>query len=223
MIGKNMRSFAIIGLSTFGFYLSKYLSDRGFDVLAIDLNESRIDKVKEFVTKAVILDATDKNALESLGITDVDVVIVSLGDRIDASILVTLYLKELGVKEIIAKASTEDHGKILDRIGATTVVFPERDVALRLSRSLENINVLDAVPLSPGVSILEFGPLNSFLGKTLRELDLRNRYGVQIVVIKELVPENLVIVPRPDHKIKDSDILVGIGRDKDFEKMLHEK
>ena len=218
-----MRSFAIIGLSTFGFYLSKYLSDRGFDVLAIDLNESRIDKVKKFVTKAVILDATDKNALESLGITDVDVVIVSLGDRIDASILVTLYLKELGVKEIIAKASTEDHGKILDRIGATTVVFPERDVALRLSRSLENINVLDAVPLSPGVSILEFGPLNSFLGKTLRELDLRNRYGVQIVVIKELIPENLVIVPRPDHKIKDSDILVGIGRDKDFEKMLHEK
>ena len=218
-----MRSFAIIGLSTFGFYLSKYLSDRGFDVLAIDLNESRIDKVKKFVTKAVILDATDKNALESLGITDVDVVIVSLGDRIDASILVTLYLKELGVKEIIAKASTEDHGKILDRIGATTVVFPERDVALRLSRSLENINVLDAVPLSPGVSILEFGPLNSFLGKTLRELDLRNRYGVQIVVIKELIPENLVIVPRPDHKIKDSDILVGIGREKDFEKMLHEK
>jgi trk system potassium uptake protein TrkA len=218
-----MRSFAIVGLSTFGFYLSKYLSDRGFDVLAIDLDESRIDKVKEFVTKAVILDATDKNALDSLGITDFDVVIVSLGDRIDASILVTLYLKELGVKEIIAKASTEDHGKILDRIGATTVVFPERDVALRLSRSLENINVLDAVPLSPGVSILEFGPLNSFLGKTLRELDLRNKYGVQIVVIKELVPENLVIVPRPDHKIKDSDILVGIGRDKDFEKMLQEK
>jgi trk system potassium uptake protein TrkA len=223
MIGKNMRSFAIIGLSTFGFYLSKYLSDRGFDVLAIDLDESRIDKVKEFVTKAVILDATDKNALESLGITDVDVVIVSLGDRIDASILVTLYLKELGVKEIIAKASTEDHGKILDRIGATTVVFPERDSALRLSRSLENINVLDAVPLSPGVSILEFGPLNSFLGKTLRELDLRNKYGVQIVVIKELVPENLVIVPLPDQKIKDSDILVGIGRDKDFERMLQEK
>lgn len=218
-----MRSFAIIGLSTFGFYLSKYLTDRGFDVLAIDSNESRIDKVKEFVAKAAILDATDKNALESLGITDFDVVIVSLGDRIDASILVTLYLKELGVKEIIAKASTEDHGKILDRIGATTVVFPERDVAFRLSRSLENINVLDAVPLSPGVSILEFGPLNSFLGKTLKELDLRNRYGIQIVVIKELVPENLVIVPRPDHKIKDSDILVGIGRDKDFEKLLHQK
>lgn len=218
-----MRSFAIIGLSTFGFYLSKYLAERGFEVMTIDSNESRIDKVKEFVTKAVILDATDKNALDSLGITDFDVVIVSLGDRIDASILVTLYLKELGVKEIIAKASTEDHGKILDRIGATTVVFPERDVAFRLSRSLENINVLDAIPLSPGVSILEFGPPNSFLGKTLREVDLRNRYGIQIIVIKELIPENLVIVPRPDHKIKDSDILVGIGKDKDFEKLLQQK
>ncbi len=218
-----MRKFAIIGLSTFGFYLSKYLAQRGFEVMALDADESRIEKVKHFVTKAIILDATDKNALDSLSIIDFDVVIVSLGDRIDASILVTLYLKELGVKEIIAKASTEDHGKILDRIGATTVIFPERDVAFRLSRSLENINVLDAVPLSPGVSILEFGPPNSFLGKTLRELDLRNRFGVQVVVIKELVPENLVIVPQPDHKIKDSDILVGIGKDEDFEKLLNQK
>lgn len=218
-----MRKFAIIGLSTFGFYLSKYLAERDFEVMAIDSNESRIDKLKHFVSKAIILDATDKDALGNLGITDFDVVIVSLGDKIDASILVTLYLKELGVKEIIAKASTEDHGKILDRIGATTVIFPERDVAFRLSRSLENINVLDAVPLSPGVSILEFGPPNSFLGKTLRELDLRNRFGVQIIVIKELVPENLVIVPRPDHKIKDSDILVGIGKDEDFKKLLNQK
>jgi trk system potassium uptake protein TrkA len=150
-------------------------------------------------------------------------VIVSLGDRIDASVLVTLYLKELGVEEIIAKATTEDHGKILDRIGATTVVFPEREIAFRLARSLENVNVLDAIPLSPGVSILEFGPPNSFLGKSLKELDLRNRYGIQIVVIKELVPENLVIVPHPDHKIKESDILVGIGKDEDFQKLLGEE
>jgi trk system potassium uptake protein TrkA len=215
-----MRKFAIIGLSNFGFYICKHLAQHDFEVMALDNDEAKIEKVKHFVSKAIIMDATDKDALESLGITDFDVVIVSLGDRIDASVLVTLYLKELGVQEIIAKATTEDHGKILDRIGATTVVFPEREVAFRLARSLENINVLDAIPLSPGVSILEFGPPGSFLGKSLKELDLRNQYGVQIVVIKELVPENLVIVPLPDHKIKDSDILVGIGKDEDFQKLL---
>lgn len=218
-----MRKFAIIGLSNFGFYLCKHLAQHKFEVMALDNDEAKIEKVKHHVSKAIIIDATDKEALESLGITDFDVVIVSLGDRIDASVLVVLYLKELGVKEIIAKATTEDHGKILDRIGATTVVFPEREVAFRLARSLENINVLDAIPLSPGVSIMEFGPLNSFLGKSLKELDLRNQYGIQIIVIKELVPENLVIVPHPDHKIKESDILVGIGKDEDFQELLKEK
>ncbi len=220
---KNNRSFAIIGLSAFGTYLTKYLSESGFQVMAIDTNETRIDKVKDMVSKAIVADARDKETLDEIGIHEFDVVIVSLGDQIDASILVTLYLKELKVKEIIAKASTEDHGKILDRIGATTVIFPERDVAYRLAKSLENVNILDAIPLIPGVSILEFGPPNSFLGKSLKELDVANRYGIQIVVIKELVPENLVIVPKADHVIKDSDILVGIGSDDDFKDLLNVK
>lgn len=217
-----MRTFAVIGLSAFGYYVTKYLAERGFKVLAVDADESKIEKISNLAFKAVVADARDKNVLENLGITDFDVVIVSLGDKIDASVLVTLYLKELGVKEIITKATTEDHGKILDRIGASTVIFPEREVAYRLAKSLENINILDAIPLGPGITILEFAPPNSFLGKTLRELDVRNRYGIQIVVIKELVPENLVIVPNPDHRVKDSDILIGIGRDKDFEKLLQE-
>ena len=215
-----MRKFAIIGLSTFGYYLTKFLSEKGFEVMAVDTDEVKIDQVKNFVSKAIVADARNKDALEGIGITDFDVVIVSLGDQIDASILVTLYLKELGVKEIIAKASTEDHGKILDRIGATTVVFPEKDVAFRFARSLGNVNVLDAIPLSPGVSILEFGPPSSFLGKSLKELNIPNRFGIQIIMIKELIPENLVIIPRADHIIKDSDILVGIGKDEDFEKLL---
>ncbi|MFX0139142.1 MAG: potassium channel family protein, partial [Candidatus Hodarchaeota archaeon] len=162
-----MRRFAIIGLSSFGFYLSKSLSERGFKVIAIDKDELIIEKIKPFVHKAVIADARDKDTLESLGIGDFDVVVVSLGGHIDASTLVTLYLKELNVKEIIAKAVTEDHGKILDRIGATTVIFPEKDIAHRLARSLASINVLDVIPLSPGISILEFGPPSKFLGKTI--------------------------------------------------------
>ncbi|MFZ5518271.1 MAG: potassium channel family protein [Candidatus Zhuqueibacterota bacterium] len=218
-----MRRFAIIGLSAFGSYLTRYLSESGLQVMALDSNESRIEKVKNLAYKSVIVDARDKTALENLGIADFDVVVVSLGDQIDASILVTLYLKELGVKEIIAKATTEDHGKILDRIGATNVVFPEKDMAFRLARSLANVNVLDAIPLLPGVSILEFGAPVSFLGKSLKELDITNRFGVQIIVIKEIVPENLVVVPRADHILKDSDILIGIGKDEDLERLLKVK
>jgi len=218
-----IRKFAVIGISTFGEYLSKHLADAGFQVMIVDSDELKIDKVKNFVSKAIVTDARDKETLENIGVTDFDVVVVSLGDKIDASILVTLYLKELGVKEIIAKASTEDHGKILHRIGATSVIFPERDAAFRLAKSLENSNILDVIPLDSGISILEFGPPNSFLGKTLKELDIINRFGIQIVIIKELVPENLVIVPRAGHVVKDSDILFGIGTDKNFQKLLKSK
>src|SRR4030042_2718803 len=114
-----MPKFAVIGLSSFGFYLCKFLSERNSKVMAIDKDKSIIEKIKPFFHKAVIADARDKDTLESLGINEFDIVVVSLGGQIDASILVTLYLKELNVKEIIAKAVTEDHGKILDRIGAT--------------------------------------------------------------------------------------------------------
>lgn len=218
-----MRKFAVVGLSSFGFYLSKFLSEKRFKVMAIDKDESIIEKIKPFVHKAVIADARDKDTLDSLGIRDFDVVVVSLGGQIDASILVTLYLKELDVKEIITKAVTEDHGKILDRIGATTVIFPEKDIAYRVARSIASANVLDVIPLSPGISILEFGPPAEFLGKTISEINIRQRYGIQIIVIKEVVPENVVIVPTPDHIIKDSDILIGVGKDEDFEKFLDYK
>jgi len=215
-----MQKFAVIGLSSFGFYLSKYLSDRGFSVMAIDSDESVIEKIKPFVNKAVIADARDKDTLESLGVGEFDSVIVSLGGQIDASILVTLYLKELKVKEIIAKAVTEDHGKILDRIGATVVIFPEKDMAYRVARTLASPNVFDVISLSKDISILEFGPPAKFLGKTIAELNIRQKFGIQIIVIKEVIPENLVILPTQDHVIKDSDILIAIGKEKDFQKLL---
>jgi trk system potassium uptake protein len=218
-----MRKFAIIGMSSFGFYLSKFLSEKRFKVLAIDKDEAMVEKIKPFVAKAVIADACEKETLESLGVKDFDVVVVSLGSHIDASILVTLYLKELGVDEIIAKAVTEDHGKILDRIGATQVIFPEKDMAKRVARIIASANILDVIPLSPGISILEFAPPMEFLGKTIGDLTIRQRFGIQIIIIKEVIPENVVIIPTPEHIIKDSDILVGVGKDEAFEKLLNLK
>ena len=214
-----MRSFAIIGLSSFGHYLAKYLSEKGHQVMAIDKDEDKIERVKSFVDRAVIADANEKETLAGLGLAELDVVIVSLGDYIDASILVTLYLRELRVKKIVAKAITEDHGKILDIIGATQVVFPERDEAYRLAQTIETDYVLDSISISEGISIIEIAPPNDVVGKTLGQVDLRNRYGVLVLIVKELVPEKIVMIPTADHMIKDSDILVILGKDEDLAKI----
>lgn len=211
-----MRSFAIIGISSFGYFLCKALGKRGLSVMAIDSNETKIDSVKQFVDKAIIADATDKETIRNLGLTDVDVVIVSLGDRLDASILVTHYLRELEVKEIVAKAISEDHGKLLNIVGATMVIFPEKDMAERLANILQQSSIIDYFDVAPGYSIIEIAPPPPFLGKTLQDLDLRNRYKVQVIMIKEVVPENVILIPRATHVIKDSDILVLLGKDEDL-------
>jgi len=214
-----MRSFAIIGLSTFGYYLAKELSHRGHQILAIDIDEDKIEKIRTFVDRAVIADASDKEALASLGLAELDAVIVSLGEQMDASILVTLYLREFRVKKIVAKALSEDHGRILDIIGATDVIYPERDVANRLARTLESDYFLDSISLSEGISIIEIAPPSPFLAKSLGQLDLRNRFGVSVLLIKEVIPEKIVLIPTADHVIKDSDILVILGKDEDLEKI----
>ncbi|MCD6166629.1 TrkA family potassium uptake protein [candidate division KSB1 bacterium] len=214
-----MRSFTVIGLSNFGYYLTKYLVDEGFPVMVIDSDKERVDKVKSFVQKAIIADATDKETLKNLGLQDVDVVVVCLGERIDSSVLVTLHLRELGVKEIIVKSVTEDHEKILDIIGATSTVFPERDMAFRIAQSISHPNVLEYIPLGHDISVIEIVPPKEFIGKTLSELNLRNKYGIQVLVVKEMIPEKVSLIPRADYKIKDSDILVVIGKDKDLKKI----
>jgi len=160
--------------------------------------------------------------LETLGLDELDGVVVSLG-QIESSVLTTLHLKELKIPNIIAKALSEEHEKILKKIGATDVIFPERDMAKRAARTLVHENILDHIPLAEGYSIFEIAPPASFLRKSLGELDLRRKYGVQVIVVKELVPQNVVLVPMADYVIKDSDVLVMIGRDEDLEKIKNLK
>lgn len=214
-----MRSFAIIGLSSFGHYLAKYLSEMGHRVMAIDIDQERIERVKQFVDRAVIADATDKETLEGLGLGELDIIVVSLGDQIDASILVTLYLRELKVNQIIAKALTEDHGKVLDIVGATRVIFPERDEAYRLATTMESDYLIDTISLGDGMSIIEIAAPEKFVGKSLGELDLRNKYGVLVLVVKELVPDKVVMIPTATQVLKDSDILLILGKDEDLGKI----
>ncbi len=214
-----MKSFAVIGLSSFGFYLAKQLADDGHSVMAIDRKEDRIERVKSFVDRAIIVDATDRETLTGLGLADLDAVIVSLGDSMDASILVTLYLRELKTENIIAKALTEDHGKILNIIGATEVVFPERDEARRIAKKIQSDYLLDFFEIGEGTSIIETAPPNEFVGYKLGDLDLRNKYGVLVIMIKEVVPEKTVIIPAADHVIKDTSILLLLGRNEDLAKI----
>jgi trk system potassium uptake protein TrkA len=148
-----------------------------------------------------------------------DAVIVSMGGNESAATLITLYLKEFGVKRIVVKASNEDHGKILSKVGATDVIFPEKDMAIKVARSLSTPDVLDYIPMSGDYLIAEIAPLDAFVGKSLAELQLRSRYGITVIGIKELVPENFILVPPASFVIKHSDILIVIGKRVDIQKI----
>ncbi len=211
--------FAVIGLGSFGSNVVKTLYEEGNEVLAIDREKEKVDAVKNFSSHAVCMDATSKENLMALGIQEMDVVVVSLGPEMESSILTVLHLHELEVKRIIAKALSEDHAKILEAVGATEVIFPEKDMAIKTAHRLSNPNLLEYIPLLSGFSIQEIAPPEKFIGKSLKELDLRNRYGVHVIAIKELIPEKTTLIPRADFVIKDSDILIIIGEEEKLAKL----
>jgi trk system potassium uptake protein TrkA len=212
--------FAVIGLGSFGSNVAKMLYEKGHDVLAVDKNKEQIEDVKAYVSHAVHMDAADKENLMALGIQDMDVVIVSLGPEMEESILTVLYLHEIGAGRIVAKALTEDHVKILDAIGATDVIFPEKDMAIKTALRLSNPNVLEYLPLLSGVGIQEMAPPDNFIGKSLRELDIRNNYGIQVIAIREIIPEKITYIPKADFVIKDSDILIVMGDERKLDKLV---
>ncbi len=214
-----MKRFAVIGLGNFGFYAAKSLFEDGHEVIAMDINKARIQAMAEYVTDAVVLDATEMNALKPLGLEEMDAVIIATGTRLGTSILICLHLQEIGCKRILAKAMDEDHEKILKRMGATEIIHPERDTALRVSRSLSRPNVIDFIPLSEDFDLIQVGPPGEFIGKSLKDLNLRAKYNVHVIAVKESTPENTVIVPLADFVIKDSDILILLGKTENIRKI----
>lgn len=224
------RQFAVIGLGRFGSSVARTLVNAGYEVLAIDENEERIKEIGDLVTEAVELDATDEKALRAVGIEDVDVAIVAIGTDMQASILITLLLKEIGVKKVVAKAINARHGRILQKIGADKVVFPEREMGERLAQTLITPDVLEQIELAPGHSIMEIVAPKAFVGKTIRDLDIRAKYGANIITIKKKVPqltkagetdfvETVNIVPKADDKIEKGDHLVVVGKDENLTKL----
>jgi len=211
--------FAVIGLGNFGAALVKALAADGHEIIAIDKEKERVQEVQKHAVQAIIADATQKKVLEELGLEKMDAVILSLGKDLGATVLITLYLRDLKVKKIVAKIANEDHGRILERIGATDIVFPERDMAFRLAQALTAPNILDFLPLSPEYSIIELAPPKEFVGKSLGELQLRRRYGINVLAVKQLVPEKLIVNPGADFVIKDSDILYVLAKQDDVERL----
>lgn len=227
-----MKQFAVIGLGRFGFSVAETLAAKNCQVLAIDIEEEKVQDISEFVTHAVQVDATDEKALKAVGIEDVDVAVVAIG-AIEASILIALTLKEIGIKEIVAKAASADHGKILERVGATKVIFPERDMGSRLASSLLAPKIVDHINLSDAYSILEMVPPQNFMGRSLREIDVRAKYGLNVIGIKKPAPkdkegkgrfeENINLSPKAEDVIREGDILIVIGSNKNIEKMKGRK
>lgn len=214
-----MKKFAVIGLGKFGFHVAKALFEDGNEVIAIDLDRNRIQEIDPYCTEAIVMDATDKERLKALGLENMDSVVLSAGSKISNSILTCLHLQEIGVKKILAKALDDDHAKILKKIGATEIIRPEMAMAVRVARGLSTPNILDFIPLAEDYNLLQVDPPRAFIGKTLRDLDLKARYNVFVIAIKELVPENFVLVPPASFLIKDSDVLILLGKEQDISKI----
>lgn len=214
-----MKKFVVIGLGNFGFHVAKELYEDGHEVVAIDIDRNRVQNVGPYATQAMVINSTDKSSLKSLGLETADAVIVATGASISASIITCLYLNEIGVANILAKAVDEDHEKILKKVGATSVIHPERDMALRVARGLSKPNLLDFMPLAEGYELAEVGPPREFIGKSLAQLNLRAKYDVYVVAVQETVPENFVLVPPAEFVLKDSDIMIMLGRTESIDRI----
>jgi trk system potassium uptake protein TrkA len=215
-----MARFAVIGLGTFGGHVVRALFKQGHEVIAIDRESERVQDLREECSQPIVADCTDKPTLHALGLDSADAVVLSLGQRMDASILVTLYLKEMGVRRIVAKAISADHGRILELIGATEIIHPERDTALRVARALEARSIVDYLPLGKGFSLAEVTAPESFVGRTLADIAVRRRYQVSIVAVKN--GDDVELVPGGDYVVATGDVLVLVGRDEDVERLAHE-
>ncbi|MGM9572558.1 MAG: potassium channel family protein [bacterium] len=210
------KTFAVIGLGRFGSSVAQTLAMMGHEVLAVDMSEERVQDMSQIVTHAVIGDATDENFLKDIGIRNFDVVITAIGQQEQSNVLVTMQAKELGAKYVVAKATSDIYGKILEKIGADRVVYPERDMGERVAHNLVDNNILDYIELSADYSIIEFVAPAKMAGKTLKELDLRARFGVTLVVIKR--SGHINASPGADDKIEENDVLVLIGDNASLEK-----
>ena len=213
------RRVVVIGLGIFGSQLARQLYESGLEVVAVDKDKDVVQRIKDFSTKAVVAEASDKEVLEAIGVAEDDVVVISFGEDLSASTLLTLHLKELKVRTIIVKVPNEDYKRILLKVGASEAIIPEREMANRVARGIISPNILEYLPISEDYTIAELAPPAGFIGKSLAELDLRKKYNLQVIAIRDVLTGKMQLVPRASAVLKDSDVLVIIGREEDIQKV----
>lgn len=211
------KQYVVIGSGKFGTSVAKTLYSLGNDVLVIDKDEALVQEISNSVTHAVQMDASDENALRTIGIRNFDVAIVAIGDNIQSSIMITLLLKELGINKVVAKANNEQHAKVLRKIGADRVVLPEKDMGIRVAHSIASSNILEYIELSDEYSILEMEVPQEWKNKSLIDLKLRSKFRVNIMAIKN--GKDINISPEPDRLFKERDIIVAIGSAENLNKL----
>ncbi len=212
-----MKQFVVIGLGSFGFSLAQDLAEKGFEVLAIDVDETRVQNISDIVTHAVEADATDEDVLKTLGVGDFDVAVVSIGDNIHANILATMIIKDLGVPYVISKAQNSLHGKVLKKVGADRVVFPEREMGKRIAQNLMSTNVLDYLEFAPDYRVVEIVATDNMIGKTLADLQLRSKYDINVMAIRR--EDEINLNPGAEDEILEDDILVVMGKNENIDKV----
>ncbi len=213
---KKNKQFAVIGLGRFGSAVTRTLAENGFDVMCCDKNMTVVKQMEPYVTKAIQADIMQDDVADALGLNNFDVVIVAIGDSLEASVMATMYAKEAGVRTIIAKAKTISEKKILEKMGADKVVMPEVDMGRRLAISLTTTNVLEYISFSEKFAMAEIAPLKNWVDKTLAEANIRAEYGFNVVAIKD--GDDLMVSPPPNTLIKERHILVIIGESKQIQK-----
>jgi trk system potassium uptake protein len=210
---KRGRTFAVIGLGRFGSAVASTLVEMGHEVVGIDASADVVRELADVGVQTLQMDVTDEAALRASGIDDVDVAVVSIGENLEASLIVVMLVKELGIKTIVAKATTPLHGRILEKLGVTRIVFPEREMAVRTAHSLVVANLVDYIELSPDFAIVEVPAPMEFVGRTVKDLQIRNRFGLNLIAIRRRGTEGdeTNIAPSADDRISEGDVLALLG------------
>ena len=204
------KQYVVVGLGRFGQSVARYLETNGCTVLAVDSDSKKVNIVSEYVTRAMCLDISDEEAVQELGLSNFDGVIIAIGNHLEATIFAIIWAKEAGVKQIIAKAYDETQGKILTKVGANEIIYPEREMGYQLAKNLAFGKILDAVELTADYSIAEIPVMQKWIGKSLMELKLRERYHINVIAVKR--GEELEVPPSADKEFEEDDIIVFLGR-----------
>ncbi len=217
------KSFVVIGMGRFGSILATTLHKLGHEVLAIDASEEKINKVADCVTYAVTGDPRDEAVLKSVGVRNFDCAVVALSDDTQASILVTLMLKELGVRYVVAKAISDIHMRVLKRVGADKIVFPEKDMGMKVAQSLAMKNILDFIELSEEFSITEINTPSSWIGKSISSINITGTYKVNLMVVKKCKTNEIDVSPSKDYVFTSDDVVVLIGKNENLSKITEQE